>query len=801
MSKAFLKFLLISIIIILINTSLSLAEDKEDFKNILTNESAFGPIIKGENYEISRSLIHRKIAYETFFDDIIIIKNLGDEPLKVSFSVEGDVSSFITLSSDGITVPPKNESVFSFTIFGRKIGFYEGALKFSGDIEKIIPINLFVTEDLLTSIFYVEVLPLKNKFYKDTLLEFNVDIHELIAGDYNITLVYFLESLEGDFFKFLGRENLTLSGSVSLLKEIELTEDIVPGDYNLQVQISYLDVVITSSAIVSIGLQFYKYKLFGVIPVWIVMIVFFFLFAGLFAFYYIRKKIEERKKYHIKVDFKTLEKKGPEALFLGKVAETNFDFYLNINQLTTHLIDAGATGGGKSISAQVIVEEALMKGVAVIVFDPTAQWSGMLRKCKDKKMMSFYPKFNLKPQDARAFNGNVRQINDAREVIDIKKYAKPGEIQIFSVNKLDPQDIDIFVANTIISVFHANFPESPTLKLLIVYDEVHRLLSKFGGSGEGFIQIERACREFRKWGIGVMLISQVLSDFVGAIKANINTEIQMRTRDEGDLGRIETKYGTELLQSLVKASVGVGMFVNTVYNNGRPIFVNFRPILHSVRRLSDEELESYNKYNDIIDDLEYQIDQLEEEGIDVFDLRLELKLALDKVKSGNFNMVDIYLEGLTPRIASEWSKLGKKPKKRVVKLVDEELLRSSLQKAKEERAKYEAEHKSEEKKEEKKEDPFRKILKAFTFDNGMMVASLIELKNVIIDTVDDDLLKRHVNDNKNDIAKWVKDNGFTELGDKLMKVKTKDGIVKILEEAQKEMSPKEEKEEGEKKEE
>jgi DNA helicase HerA-like ATPase len=155
--------------------------------------------------------------------------------------------------------------------------------------------------------------------------------------------------------------------------------------------------------------------------------------------------------------------------------------------------------------------------------------------------MGLYPNFGMKPTDAKAFTGNIRQITNARELIDVRKYMKPGEIQIFAVHKLDPKDIDTFVANTVREVFHANFDESEPLRLVLVYDEVHRLLPKFGGSGEGFLQIERACREFRKWGIGVVLISQVLADFVGQIKANINTEVQMRTRDEGDLERIKTK--------------------------------------------------------------------------------------------------------------------------------------------------------------------------------------------------------------------------------------------------------------------
>ena len=147
-------------------------------------------------------------------------------------------------------------------------------------------------------------------------------------------------------------------------------------------------------------------------------------------------------------------------------------------------------------------------------------------------MLSYYPKFGLKEGEARAFKGNVRQIKDARQVIDIKKHMNPGQIQIFSLNKLKPQEMDIFVANVVREIFNSDPQEAPNLKLILVFDEVHRLLAKFGGSGEGFLQIERACREFRKWGMGVMLVSQVLADFVGEIKANISTEAQMRTRDE-----------------------------------------------------------------------------------------------------------------------------------------------------------------------------------------------------------------------------------------------------------------------------
>jgi hypothetical protein len=327
---------------------------------------------------------------------------------------------------------------------------------------------------------------------------------------------------------------------------------------------------------------------------------------------------------------------------VGNIAETNKKTYFDMDKLTVHSIVAGSTGGGKSISAQDIVEEALLKGAAVAVFDPTAQWSGMLRKLEDKKFLEFYSKFGMDPKkDPHAFNGNIKAVKNGREIIDIFKYLRPGEIQIFTTNTLDPKDYDIFVASMIQQIFHSKLDEFRGLKYMLVFDEIHRILPKFGGSGAGFTQIERGCREFRKWGIGIMLISQVLSDFVGEIKANINTLVQMKTRDEGDLDRIKMQYGEEYIQSLVKSPVGSGMVQNGAWNRGKPYYVTFRPILHSVVRLTDEELDKYNHFNEIVEQLEYELDQLDEMKQDVFDLKLELKLAKDKIKSGNFNRAAI----------------------------------------------------------------------------------------------------------------------------------------------------------------
>jgi hypothetical protein len=717
--------------------------------------SSYGSEIRKDNYVISRSMVSRDFGVGEVFLESFNIFNLGGSSLKVSFSHDSSLDEVIEFRNESEIIGPNSQGNIDFFIKGKEIGNYSGKIYLTGDLKEEISVNLTISDQASGSPFLLKTELMKNTFILGKYLEFRLIIHKLKsdASD-NVSIDYYLNDNFNNSY-FLGSENLSIPVSVSVVRKFNLPLELEQGYHALEIKFRYGDNLMLDQSPVFLKISFFKIKVFDTVPMWAIFLFFSFILV-LIALYFIFKRMAERKrKYKMSLDFGTIPKKTEGFFFLGKIAEKRNYAYLDPLKLKTHCIVAGATGGGKSIAAQVIIEEALLNNVAVIVFDPTAQWSGMLRKCDDKKMFAFYPNFGLKESDAKAFKGNVRQVKNARELIDINKHINPGQIQIFTLNKLDPKDMDTFVASIIRQVFRSDPKETPDLKLLLVFDEVHRLLSKFGGSGEGFLQVERACREFRKWGMGVMLISQVLSDFVGEIKANISTEVQMRTRDEGDLNRIKNKYGEDFLQSLVKASIGVGMFVNPSYNHAQPYFIGFRPILHNTRRLSDEELEKYNNYNDLADDMEYQIEQLEAEKIDVFDLKMELKLVKDKLMSGNFSVVDIYLEGLKPRIEKEWENLGKKPKKRELILVAEEEIKKSIEEARQARAKAEKEAPKEAPKEEKKEDIDTKEVTPLIFDNGIMVSSLKELKS-ILPGLDEEIFGLQVNDKKNDIAEWLK---------------------------------------------
>ncbi len=749
--------------------------------------------IEGTDYVITIAEIKRKLRESEFLQERLSIINYRDSTITAIFEVEGNVTDLVELDHTKLIVPSNDRGDLTITIFGKKKpGVYKGNITITGSINATIPVEIEILpkDKLPVQALFIDLTTLDKKVYPNQYLRFKATLRNLLTDiEYPVQILFTLQNSNGSITYWSRMENINIKTTTSLLRKVKIPKDMKPGEYVLRMTAYYMGFSTSTSALVKVALPFYLATVFWKIKVWHLILFVFILTLATLGFIYYRKYKESKKKYHLKVDLKELPKPGPRSIFVGRIAETSHKAYFDLEQFKTHAIVAGTTGGGKTVAAQVIVEEALKKGVAVIVFDPTAQWSGFLRKQEDKGMLRLYPLFGMNPKEARAFPGNVKMITDPYEVIEIKKYMKPGEIQIFALNKLEPKDIDIVVSNAIRQVFKEGFDESRELRLLIVFDEVHRLLPKFGGSGEGFIQVERGCREFRKWGIGILLVSQVLADFVGQIKANINTEIQMRTRDEGDLQRIATKYGEEVLRSLVKASVGTGMVQNAAYNRGKPYFVTFRPLLHNVTRLSDEELEQYNKYNEIIEDIEWQLQQLEELGQDVFDLKLELKLALDKLKTGNFNMVQVYLDGLTPRLKKIWDKLGKKPKKREKKRVSVEELKRAIEEAKKERE--EIEKKEEQEKKEKEEqkpktafDVTVEFKNAFNFENGV---SLISLQEVIdaLPTVPPQIFFMHINKEKNELAEWISKNFSKKLGEELMDKRDKESIVNHLVEAQK----------------
>jgi len=442
-------------------------------------------------------------------------------------------------------------------------------------------------------------------------------------------------------------DNIVFDDIKSYIKDINTSSIQEAGEYFLKISVKYSDKIIEEMQSFTVIKIFWTKQRMWFAGIFVILISI--ILAGNYTYVWYKKQKLKKARYIFPINMKKLPAYTKDALWLGKIAETNIAAYFNKNDITTHIMTAGATGAGKSVCASIFVEEALKKKIAVVVFDPTAQWSGFVNPCKDRNLLKSYKKFGMKEEDARPYNGIIFNIPDDKFTVDFDKYNNPGEITVFNLNRLTTKQYDNAVSNILNSILARAWEESPELKMIIVFDEVHRLLGKYGG-GKGYIALEKAAREFRKWGLGLITISQVSSDFKEAVSGNILTEIQLNTKSKEDIDRIKYKYGDDFARRISRQSVGVGLMQNAKYNDGKPWFINFRPTYHSPHKITDEMLNLYDKYARMLEEIEVKINLFKKQGKDMANMEIELKLAKTKLKQARFKMCEIYITSLNKGI-------------------------------------------------------------------------------------------------------------------------------------------------------
>ncbi|MEM5776848.1 MAG: helicase HerA-like domain-containing protein [Candidatus Aenigmatarchaeota archaeon] len=574
------------------------------------------------------------------------ISNLMSQPLQASILITGPASNLLFVKKTQLIIDSTKEIEVPIELIVPKDvepGSYTGQIIVSGgNIKERLPITIFVTKE--TSSIQINVKTITKSLKPNETLAFEISIFSLTQRkEINGLLQYSIQKVRGQEI-YTEKETGLIKLPYQSIKYVHLPENISAGKYYVVANLTYEDQYLSDLDSFEISIPIITAKTLRY-----VLIVLGSILALTVSIIIVRRYLEWKKskyRYIFPVDFSLLPK---GELSIGKVAETNIKATFSSSDLTTHILVAGATGAGKSVTASIFAEELLEKKIPVVVFDPTAQWTGFVKPCKDENVLKYYKKHGMTIDNTKSYPGNIYEMTDPKTKIDFKKYMNPGEITVFVLNKLKPGEYDEAVTNIIDSIFAQSWEESTQPKLIIVFDEVHRLLEKYGGKG-GYVALERACREFRKWGIGLIMASQVLSDFKEAIKGNVLTEIQMHTKSLNDLQRIEKKYGLEYARRVAKEEVGIGMIQNPKYNKGLPWFVSFRPPMHMPHKITDQEMQMYKEYNSRIEKLEQEIEKLEKAGKDVFDLKIELKLAKDKLKKGMFRVAEIYIESLNKKL-------------------------------------------------------------------------------------------------------------------------------------------------------
>ncbi len=564
------------------------------------------------------------------------------------------LEDFVKLSVKNLTLVPLASKRVNFTVSVPRDtppGKIRGEFKIGyEDSFKYIPLS-FTVMNLRNTLVELDVLALTKEIEPDGELTFFSEIYSYESEAINLSLFYTLEDIRtGEIIHKFNR-NITIFSSETFIDSLNLSDPdlfsspIKEGQYLVEVSTLFDDDNISSSSDFFVSVPFWTPARVRIVSV--LGSILFLGFAGTFFYFRYQKWKLERMRY-IPPDTKKIPKKGPDMFHVGKLPEINKQAYFNPRDLTTHCLCAGSTGSGKSVTASVIAEAALLNNIPVVAFDPTNQWTGFVKQLKDKNILSYYKQFGLSDSDARSFKGLIYTVDNPEVDINIKKFMNPGEITVFNLSNLKTGEYDQAVKRIIDKIFELSWPETHDLKVFVVFDECHRLLEKYGGKG-GYVALERACREFRKWGIGLLMISQVSADFKQAVAGNILTEVQMNTKNVEDIQKIAQKYGTQFSTKVTRQGVGVAMVQNPRYNDGKPWFVQFRPPLHDPHKISDEELNLYSRYSSTLDEFEAKLESVPD-NVDARDAMMELKLTRNKLKEGHFKMVDIYIKSLADKV-------------------------------------------------------------------------------------------------------------------------------------------------------
>ncbi len=614
--------------------------------------------LRPANAVVDKNSIEKELELGELVVVSLDIVNNKANSMAVNVYIEGDIWQFIQIQNPSFSVPAKQGGSLTmkyYTLPTSNIGIYTGDIVLQLDKEvrriattlKVVPVKEALL-DVKVNVLTPEVRP-------GGTLKFSTQLFNLgNTKKVDVWINYTVKSIETNKIIRSAEETRALTTTMEISRDEEIPVDTVGGTYVVEAVAHYGGKIASSLdtfQIVFIN-PFLELMYTAFTSIWVYIgIVVIIMFGRKFYASWAERR-EKKVRYSFPIDMDKVPKAGEGMLWMGNVAEHDGKAYLDMNQLMMHGIAAGGTGSGKTVSIMVLAEELLKQGVPIVVFDPTLQWTGFMKPSKDKHMLDKFPAFGLKPSDATGFKVNLIEATDILEEFDIRKFWEKPEMTVFTINKLPPGKLDDFVQNTINQIFKLSLPESKKLKVLIVYDEVHRLLPKYGGKG-GYIALERGAREFRKWGIGLVMLSQVLMDFRGAIRANIGTEIQLRTKYEGDINRVKQKYGSHYASMITKLEIGTGLFPNPEYNNGKPYFVQFRPLLHDSSRMSDEELTTYFSVKKRMDEVRARVNKLKEKGVDAYDIEIEVNLAVDRIKEGSLNMANAYLDSVDKRLKKE----------------------------------------------------------------------------------------------------------------------------------------------------
>ncbi|MBM4032140.1 MAG: ATP-binding protein [Planctomycetes bacterium] len=256
---------------------------------------------------------------------------------------------------------------------------------------------------------------------------------------------------------------------------------------------------------------------------------------------------------------------------------------------------SGASGGGKTYLARVIIEGAASYELLnLLVLDPRNQSASVLLPEDREEVLAQYGEFGMKREQARGFDfryhgagiqagqplpDDLAQLGFGRAIVSFKEMSDRGRCELF--------------ACILERVFEEHSrEEAESLKTLIVVDEAHLFTRKRVGE-DAVAAAERAertletvLREGRKYGLRAIVVSQSSKDFsygAVAIREGTGTKFFLKNSDR------EVDYAADFIgdgRQIIQLPTGVAICHNAAWGVRK---FRVRPPLSKVFELSSED--------------------------------------------------------------------------------------------------------------------------------------------------------------------------------------------------------------------
>lgn len=257
---------------------------------------------------------------------------------------------------------------------------------------------------------------------------------------------------------------------------------------------------------------------------------------------------------------------------------TRAPILIDVDMLTRHAAVIGASGGGKSFVASLLAETALDHGIPVLVYDPTRSWTGFALACSAKSQLDRYGEFGLRKEWARGYALSILEPRPGEGIHEA--IPKQGMKVVLPTLLTESQETE-FVERLLRQVLQEiqSWPETSQLRCLLVIEEAHRLRNKAVRE-----VLELLARQARVRGLGLILVSQVLTDLGPAIRGNVNLHIFTRTSYAQDLTRVKQLTSKEIAEILPQLRQGHALVTSPEHGSA---FFAARPPLHAQAALPD----------------------------------------------------------------------------------------------------------------------------------------------------------------------------------------------------------------------